>query len=190
MYQGDNAILPAECSIPDAFRLAGKREQHPKLIVILAGLNDLVSVYKENHRQVPRTADGQLVLMDFVKRFLSKGFCFRIISSPQLVLLKNICPFVGRPNCLSCCSFITSIGKIRADYGEPYPYVFWVGFGRTKCVSFSLDLLRWMEKIDTLLTKAVRRKSWPAWLHYTPLVVMNCSPKVSSEMSIMFVVHG
>jgi hypothetical protein len=34
-----------------------------------------------------------------------------------------------------------------------------------------------MEKIDTLLTKAVRRKSWPAWLHYTPLVVMNCSPK-------------
>lgn len=61
----------------DAFRLAGKKEQHPKLVVILAGLNDLVSIYEKNQKQVPRTADGQLVLMDIIKRFRSWFRLFR-----------------------------------------------------------------------------------------------------------------
>lgn len=69
-FSGSEALLPAECSVNEVFQLAGKKSQHPKLVILLAGLNDLVLVYNKNAKCAPKTSDGQFILMDFVKRYV------------------------------------------------------------------------------------------------------------------------
>lgn len=134
-----------------------------------------------NSRRTART-DGYHQKVSFLVPF---------ISFEVAIQMSDICPWSIRPDSFWCFSFITSIRQIRLAYGKPYPYIFWVGFGRTKCGSYSPDLLRWMEKIDTLLTKAVRRQSWPEWLHYTPLVVIHfCTRPPSYSPSHSLVVRN
>lgn len=65
---------------------------------------------------------------------------------------------------------LQGVVRMRNQYSDPLPYVFWVGFGRPNAEEYGMAVFKWIDRVERFLSGAMGKSYWPEWLLFSPMV--------------------